>query len=67
MASKQPKDNPYLAAMPKASRSTSLPVATKESLFGFIPRKVKGDSVRKAMVRMMLVFLRIFLSDAHSA
>ncbi|KAJ7740706.1 P-loop containing nucleoside triphosphate hydrolase protein [Mycena maculata] len=50
-----PKDNPYLAhrhptqrgAGPSGSNSSALGV--KEPLYGFLPRKVGGEQVRKAM------------------
>lgn len=48
-----PRDNPYLAHLPPSERgagaSGSNPVS-KEPLFGFMPRRVKGEQVRKAMV-----------------
>ncbi|KAF5378123.1 hypothetical protein D9615_007544 [Tricholomella constricta] len=47
-----PRDNPYLAHLPPSQRgagpSGSNPAA-KEPLYGFIPRKVNGEQVRKAM------------------
>ena len=53
MAGSTPLDNPYLAHLPPSRRGAA-PVSSnpsiKEPLFGFLPRKVKGDQVRKAMV-----------------
>jgi hypothetical protein len=50
-------DNPYLAHLHPSQRvasksdlSSSISAAAKEPLFGFVPRNVKGDAVRKAMV-----------------
>ncbi|KAL5512431.1 PRP43 [Sanghuangporus baumii] len=45
------KENPYLAHLPPDQRRTgsSTPATVKEPLFGFLPRKVKGDQVRRAM------------------
>ncbi|KAF9035251.1 hypothetical protein BJ165DRAFT_1511018 [Panaeolus papilionaceus] len=44
-------DNPYLAHLPPAQRGILPADATvKEPLYGFLPRKVKGDQVRKVMV-----------------
>jgi pre-mRNA-splicing factor ATP-dependent RNA helicase DHX15/PRP43 len=49
-------DNPYLAhhysARKDAGSGYKMGVAAaKEPLFGFMPRKVKGEQVRQAMVR----------------
>jgi hypothetical protein len=53
MAGSTPRDNPYLAHLQPSQRGagpvTSNPPA-KEPLFGFLPRKVKGEQVRNAMV-----------------
>ncbi|KAG6811256.1 DEAH-box ATP-dependent RNA helicase prp43 [Tricholoma furcatifolium] len=47
-----PRDNPYLAHFPPSQRgagpSGSNP-SDKEPLYGFVPRKVKGEQARKAM------------------
>ncbi|KAJ7489809.1 P-loop containing nucleoside triphosphate hydrolase protein [Mycena galericulata] len=49
------KDNPYLAHLPPAQRgagpsgSNSTAIGVKEPLYGFLPRKVKGEQVRKAL------------------
>ncbi|KAJ6596796.1 P-loop containing nucleoside triphosphate hydrolase protein [Mycena vulgaris] len=55
MSGTAPRDNPYLAhhhptqrgAGPSGSNSTA--VGVKEPLYGFLPRKVNGDQVRKAL------------------
>ncbi|KAG5640971.1 DEAH-box ATP-dependent RNA helicase prp43 [Asterophora parasitica] len=56
-----PRDNPYLAHLPPSQRgagpSGSNP-ASKEPLYGFIPRKVKGEQVRKAMVGLIIYAFR---------
>ncbi|KAF7295019.1 p-loop containing nucleoside triphosphate hydrolase protein [Mycena indigotica] len=47
-----PENNPYLAhryAKAGPSGANAAPVGTKEPLFGFIPRHVKGEQVRQAM------------------
>jgi hypothetical protein len=51
MAGSTLRGNPYLAHLSQrgASPATSNP-PTKEPLFGFIRRKVKGKQVRDAMV-----------------
>jgi len=49
----KPQDNPYLAHLPPSQRgvSTTSDPTAKEPLYGFIPRKVTGNQVRKVMVR----------------
>ncbi|KAJ6455675.1 hypothetical protein C8R45DRAFT_1035335 [Mycena sanguinolenta] len=48
-------DNPYLAHRHPTQRgagpsgSNAAPVGVKEPLYGFLPRKVTGEQVRKAM------------------
>ncbi|KAH9475508.1 DEAH-box ATP-dependent RNA helicase prp43 [Psilocybe cubensis] len=51
MSESKPRDNPYLAHLPPSQRGvgTGSKEITKDPLFGFLPRKVKGDQVRKAM------------------
>ena len=49
-------DNPYLAhhypTRKDAGSGSAMGVAAaKEPLFGFVPRRVKGEQVRQAMVR----------------
>ncbi|KAF8073478.1 P-loop containing nucleoside triphosphate hydrolase protein [Lyophyllum atratum] len=47
-----PRDNPYLAHLPAHQRGagpSGSNLGSNEPLFGFIPRKVNGDQVRKAM------------------
>lgn len=52
MAGSTPRDNPYLAHLPPSQRGATVSnPAVKEPLYGFMPRKVKGDQVLKAMVR----------------
>ncbi|KAI3611400.1 atp-dependent rna helicase prp43 [Moniliophthora roreri] len=41
--------NPYLAHHKTSKKSTSAVSADSEPLFGFLPRKVKGEQVRKAL------------------
>jgi len=55
------KENPYLAHLHPAERSKSTAngastLAAKEPLFGFIPRKITGAQVRKAMVRSSMCY-----------
>ncbi|KAG6860462.1 DEAH-box ATP-dependent RNA helicase prp43 [Termitomyces sp. Mi166 len=63
-----PRDNPYLAHLPPSERgvgpSGSNP-ASKEPLFGFMPRKVKGDQVRKAMEHDINPFTKQPLSGQY--
>ena len=49
------KENPYLAHLPPDQRriGSSTPPTVKEPLFGFLPRRVKGDQVRRAMVSIV--------------
>ncbi|KAJ3793370.1 P-loop containing nucleoside triphosphate hydrolase protein [Lentinula aff. detonsa] len=60
-------DNPYLAHLPPsqrgASHSSSSSSSEKEPLFGFLPRKVKGEQVRKALDHQ----LNPFTKQPHSA
>ncbi|KDR75659.1 hypothetical protein GALMADRAFT_121825 [Galerina marginata CBS 339.88] len=50
MANSTSKENPYLAHLhPSARVGISSNPSAKEPLYGFIPRKVKGDQVRAAM------------------
>lgn len=60
MATSTPKENPYLAHLHPSQRgqahspspsSSNGAAASKEPLYGFLPRKVTGAQVRKAMVR----------------
>jgi hypothetical protein len=46
------RDNPYLAHLPPSQRGAGVPVdpTAKEPLYGFLPRKVTGAQVLKAMV-----------------
>ena len=46
------RDNPYLVHLPPSQRGTGVPVdpTAKEPLYGFLPRKVTGPQVLKAMV-----------------
>lgn len=52
MSESKPRDNPYLAHLPPSQRGagTGSNATTKEPLYGFLPRKVNGEQVRKAMV-----------------
>ncbi|KAF8550698.1 P-loop containing nucleoside triphosphate hydrolase protein [Imleria badia] len=46
------KENPYLAHLPPSQRGTGSGIskaAESEPLFGFLPRKVNGNQVRKAL------------------
>ncbi|KAJ3870677.1 hypothetical protein F5051DRAFT_341742, partial [Lentinula edodes] len=60
-------DNPYLAHLPPSQRgagpSYSSSSSEKEPLFGFLPRKVKGEQVRKAMEHHLNPFTKL----PHSA
>ncbi|KAF5378950.1 hypothetical protein D9757_008730 [Collybiopsis confluens] len=60
-------DNPYLAHLKLSQRralvETSSVSANREPLFGFLPRKVKGEQVRKAMEHE----LNPFTKQPHSA
>ncbi|KAJ4490687.1 P-loop containing nucleoside triphosphate hydrolase protein [Lentinula aciculospora] len=62
-------DNPYLAHLPPSQRgvghslSTSSSSSDREPLFGFLPRKVKGEQVRQAMNHQ----LNPFTKQPHSA
>ncbi|KAJ3812817.1 P-loop containing nucleoside triphosphate hydrolase protein [Lentinula aff. lateritia] len=60
-------DNPYLAHLPPSRRgagpSYSSSSSEKEPLFGFLPRKVKGEQVRKAMEHHLNPFTKL----PHSA
>ncbi|KAF8193767.1 P-loop containing nucleoside triphosphate hydrolase protein [Pholiota molesta] len=52
MSTVKPRDNPYLAHLPPHERgvgSAGSDPSAKEPLYGFVPRHVKGDQVRKAM------------------
>ncbi|KAJ3733220.1 P-loop containing nucleoside triphosphate hydrolase protein [Lentinula guzmanii] len=59
--------NPYLAHLPPSQRgavhSSSSSSSEKEPLSGFLPRKVKGEQVRKAMNHQ----LNPFTKQPHSA
>ncbi|GLB45409.1 putative P-loop containing nucleoside triphosphate hydrolase protein [Lyophyllum shimeji] len=59
-------DNPYLAHLPPHQRGVgpSNPAA-KEPLYGFIPRKVKGEQVRKAMEQGINPFTKQPLSAQY--
>ena len=54
------KENPYLSHLPPSERvgikADGSDGPTKEPLYGFLPRKVNGDQVRKAMVSFMVGF-----------
>ena len=55
------KENPYLAHLPPGKRSTSSAVpkgAESEPLFGFLPRKVTANQVRKALEHDMNPFTK---------
>jgi pre-mRNA-splicing factor ATP-dependent RNA helicase DHX15/PRP43 len=47
-----PRDNPYLAHLPPSQRGAGVSIdpTAKEPLYGFMPRKVTGAQVLKAMV-----------------
>ncbi|KAG5638130.1 hypothetical protein H0H81_001733 [Sphagnurus paluster] len=50
--STKPRDNPYLAHLPPSQRGSGPSGSngpSSEPLYGFIPRKVNGEQVRKAM------------------
>jgi pre-mRNA-splicing factor ATP-dependent RNA helicase DHX15/PRP43 len=72
------KENPYLAHLPPSERGVSVSKAgtsnsdpsSKEPLYGFMPRKVKGVQVRKALVRATVYYLQrcsslIFVHQEH--
>ncbi|KAK7014946.1 putative pre-mRNA-splicing factor ATP-dependent RNA helicase prp43 [Favolaschia claudopus] len=68
MSSTAPENNPYLAHKYPAqqrgpSGSNSAPLGVKEPLYGFLPRKVNGEQVRKALEND----LNPFTKQAHSA
>jgi len=44
------KDNPYLAHLPPTQRGVTPKAAVREPLYGWVPRMVKGENVRTAMV-----------------
>ena len=47
------RDNPYLAHLPPSQRGAGLvDPSAKEPLYGFMPRKVNGAQVLKAMVSL---------------
>lgn len=48
----QPRDNPYLAHLPPSQRGAAVSIdpSAREPLYGFMPRKVTGAQVLKAMV-----------------
>ena len=50
------RDNPYLAHLPPSQRGAGVSVdpTAKEPLYGFLPRKVTGPQVLKAMVSFFL-------------
>ncbi|CAA7263822.1 unnamed protein product [Cyclocybe aegerita] len=48
MSDSKPKENPYLAHLPPSQRGVSTPGA-KDPLYGFLPRRVKGEQVKNAM------------------
>ena len=55
MSTSKPQDNPYLAHLPPHQRgvgSTNSDPSAKEPLYGFVPRHVKGEQARKAMVSL---------------
>ncbi|KAF8958432.1 P-loop containing nucleoside triphosphate hydrolase protein [Flammula alnicola] len=52
MSNSKPRDNPYLAHLPAHLRGVApagSDPSAKEPLYGFMPRKVKADQVRKVM------------------
>ena len=61
------KDNPYLAhrypsgKSKSAANAVSIAAGIKEPLFGFMPRKVTGPQVRKALVRSSMCYRATFL------
>ncbi|KAJ7156069.1 P-loop containing nucleoside triphosphate hydrolase protein [Mycena crocata] len=71
MSGTAPKDNPYLThrhptqrgAGPSASGSNSTAVGVKEPLYGFLPRKVTGEQVVKALEHD----INPFTKQPHSA
>lgn len=60
------KENPYLAHLTPKNRytpSSSPGSAVKEPLLGFLPRKVNGEQVRKALVSAMSIMcVLLFIS-----
>lgn len=59
-----PRDNPYLAHLPPSQRGvgpSGSNTIVKDPLYGFLPRHVKGDQVRK-----VLVCVHIFNDDGIS-
>jgi pre-mRNA-splicing factor ATP-dependent RNA helicase DHX15/PRP43 len=57
-------DNPYLAHLPPSQRG-SASAKDKQPLYGFMPRKVKGEQAREAMVRCFANFLYHPLENIH--
>lgn len=51
-ATEDVKENPYLAHLPASQRYTgsTMPPVVREPLYGFLPRRVKGEQVRKVLV-----------------
>ncbi|GLB45540.1 putative P-loop containing nucleoside triphosphate hydrolase protein [Lyophyllum shimeji] len=59
-------DNPYLAHLPPHQRGVGPSnAAAKEPLYGFMPRKVKGEQVRKAMEQDINPFTKQPLSAQY--
>lgn len=52
------KENPYLAHLAPSQRytGTSTPPNIKEPLFGFLPRRVTGEQVKRALVGFDIVY-----------
>lgn len=65
MSTSKHQDNPYLAHLPPHERGISTGgsnPSSKEPLYGFVPRLVKGEQVRKAMVSLVSVSI---VSGSH--
>jgi hypothetical protein len=60
------RDNPYLAHLPPSQRGVRVPLdpIAKEPLHGFMPRKVTGPQVLKAMVCFSLFEFFEFSAEA---
>ncbi|KAJ7219180.1 P-loop containing nucleoside triphosphate hydrolase protein [Mycena pura] len=67
MSRTPPEDNPYLAHHRKgnASGANAAAVGAKEPLFGFVPRHVNGEQVRKAMEQDINPFTKQPLSAQY--
>ncbi|KAG6916849.1 DEAH-box ATP-dependent RNA helicase prp43 [Tephrocybe rancida] len=63
-----PRDNPYLAHRAPSERGagpSGSNLTSKEPLYGFMPRKVKGEQVRKAMEQDINPFTKLPLSAQY--